>query len=546
MNWNKLIWLGIIFCSCQNDKESIGGDQNKAELRPNILWLVTEDQSPNFFPFYGDSTATLPNLEWLAQNGEIFDNAYAPVPVCSPARSAIITGMYPSTLGTHNMRCYNSYQKHNQPEINVPSYSPIPPPGIKPFTEYLRKVGYYCTNNAKEDYNFRTLDGMWDESGNKANFKNRKEKEQPFFAVFNFNVTHESRLWQNGKKDLLVDADKVPVPPIFPDDPIIRHDLAVNYSNLMRMDSMVGTILDQLKKEKLLDNTYIFFYGDHGGPFPRYKRSVYDTGTKAPLVVKYPDGKNAGQRNTSLISFIDFAPTVLSLANIPAITNMQGKAFLGKEAREQPRQFLYTMSDRFDGVYDQKRTVRNSKYKYIRNSNPNLPYAIPVKYRLQIPMMNRLIDLNQKGQLEGAAAFWMANQKPKEELYDLAKDPYELNNLIGNSDLTMITDLLRKKLDRWQRATNDLGLIDEQDLIQRWNPDGKPPKCVTPVIKEMDGKYALSSKHNNESIIWKYEKEEAWTYYQSPIVKKPKEQLVVKSVRIGFEDATVEINATEQ
>ncbi|HMB65003.1 MAG TPA: sulfatase-like hydrolase/transferase, partial [Eudoraea sp.] len=238
MRWFSAIGPGLLIVAlhlgCSEES-----DQGRPPF-PDIIWLVAEDQSPDFFPMYGDSTLVLPNLESLADDGIIFMNAYAPVPVCAPARSALITGMYPTTLGTHNMRTYAPWRgKDNEPAIGIPSYSPIVPQGVKMFTEYLRKNGYYCTNNPKEDYNFEKTSVAWDESSEEAHFRKRP-KDTPFFSVFNFSVCHESQIWGRGGDQLLVSVDSVPVPPYFPDNEVVRHDLAVNYSNLKRLDEQIG------------------------------------------------------------------------------------------------------------------------------------------------------------------------------------------------------------------------------------------------------------------------------------------------------------------
>ena len=255
-----LFFCCLILLACEKDKLP-------DPPPPNIIWLVAEDQSPEFFPMYGNTVVKLPYLNGLAQDGMVFNNAYSPVPVCAPARSALITGLYPTTLGTHNMRTYNAYQEENQPSIGIPSYSPPAPEGVKMFTEYLRQAGYYTTNNAKEDYNFKKNSAAWDESSPQAHWKNRNPN-QPFFAVFNFGISHESQIWNQGEKPLLVDPLLLTVPPVFPDTPEIRKDLAVNYSNLIRLDQQIGKIIEQLKAEGLYKNSVLFFYGDHGGPLP--------------------------------------------------------------------------------------------------------------------------------------------------------------------------------------------------------------------------------------------------------------------------------------
>ena len=382
--------LGLVlgaFWACAEDAHI-----KSKKTRPNIIWLVAEDQSPDFFPMYSDSTFSLPTLETLAKDGVVFDNAFSPVPVCAPARSALITGMYPTTLGTHNMRTHAPWRgENNKPYdgLDIPSYSPIVPDGVRMFTEYLRKEGYYCMNGPKEDYNFERTEAAWDESSKERHWRKRK-RDQPFFAVFNFSVCHESQIWSRGKDSLFVDPATVLVPPYFPDTEIVRHDLAVNYSNLKRLDNQIGEVIAQLKEDGLYDNSIIFFYGDHGGPFPRHKRALYDSGIKVPLVIKFPKNENAGSRDDRLISFIDFAPTVLSWAGIEPPKVMQGLAQFGEfEVLEKPK-YTFHSSDRFDELYDRLRAVRSKRYKYIRSFNTEISHAMPVAYREQMPMMQEL------------------------------------------------------------------------------------------------------------------------------------------------------------
>lgn len=533
---NRLIGLFIVsiaitiaYSSCQsNSIEKI------KQQRPNIVWFVCEDQSPYWFPFYGDSTIHLPNLERLANEGIVYNNAYSPIPVCSPARSSIITGMYPTTLGTHNMRSFNPYRDGaNEPSLNIPSYSVVPPVGVKPFTEKLRASGYYCSNNAKEDYNFEPLPSMWDDSSNEGHWRNR-EADQPFFSVVNFNITHESAIWHLGKDSLLVEPLAIPVPPIFPDDPIIRHDLAVNYSNLIRMDRKVGELIDQLEEDGLMDNTIIFFYGDHGGPFPRHKRSVYESGNRVPMVVRMPDGFGAGTRSDKLVSFIDLAPTVLSLADLEIPDVMQGQAFMGSHNSETEVEYLFATSDRFDEVYDQRRAVRDHQWKYIRNTYPDKPFAIPVAYRLNMPMMNRLIEMNKEGSLNANQKLWMRTTKPSEELYDLENDPWELNDLADHPDYSDHLKRLSTRLDKWINETGDLGQVDEQKLIQRWRPDGEQQILPAVSFQQEGDKIVLLSDRSDATIIWKRQDQEAWNIYTEPFTPQSAGMIQVQQVRIGY------------
>ena len=256
-NLIRLFFISNVIISCSS-----------VENRPNIIWLVCEDQSQIFFPMYGDHTVELPNLKALAEDSVIYENMHATTPVCSPARSAIITGMYPTSLGTHNMRAYNEGRSTNQPQLNIPSYSPSFPSNIKPFTMYLRQEGYYCTNSNKEDYNFKISDDAWDQSCNYCqgaqkediHWRNRSPN-QSFFSVFNFQITHEAQIWEQADNDLFISTDQVSVPPYFPNHETVKKDLAINYSNLIRMDYQLGERIKELKDEGLYDNSYIFALG---------------------------------------------------------------------------------------------------------------------------------------------------------------------------------------------------------------------------------------------------------------------------------------------
>ena len=504
--------------------------------QPNIIWLVAEDQSPDFLPMYGDSTMTLPHLESLAADGLLFTNAYSPVPVCAPARSAIITGMYPSTLGTHNMRTYNAWADDNQPSIGIPSYSPIPPDGVKMFTEYLRKSGYYCTNNAKEDYNFKPTPVAWDESSTKAHWANREEG-QPFFAVFNFGITHESQVWEKGRDSLWVDPEGIRVPPFFPETDSVRHDLAVNYSNLGRLDRQVGEVIRRLKEDGLYESSYIFFYSDHGGPFPRYKRALYETGIRVPLIIKFPANKGAGTHDDRLFSFIDLAPTILSLAGIAPPKVMQGKAQFGEYRDTTSRNYLFATADRFDEITDRLRAVRSGKFKYIRNYNPATSNALDISYREQMPMMRSLRKQRESGQLDSVAARWFRSPKPEEELYDLESDPRELNNLAG---LTAYRDTLlrlREALDEWIVDSGDLGRYSEYDLIDHWLKDGEQPRLPPLEVVDRQGYFLIRSRIPDATLLWRKKEGANWEFYQRPIPDSVSFQAM--AVRIGYLESPV-------
>ena len=442
---------------------------SQKQNQSNIVWLVAEDQSQYFFPFYGDKSVNLLNISKLLNNGTVYDGMHSPYPVCAPARSGIITGMYPNSIGTGNMRALSgnkNIRSEKEASLDVPYYSSKLAENIKPFTQILREKGYYCTNNSKRDYNFKLRDEAWDESSNDASWEKRKDG-QPFFSVFNFNVTHESEIWKRDKEELKVDPNNLTVPPVFPDDSISRHALAVNYSNLVEMDRQMGLIIKKLKDQGLYDNTYIFFYSDHGGPFPRHKRAIYETGSKVPLIVKFPlNIKAKEKRNRDMLNFIDFAPTILSIVGIDIPEIYQGEAFLGNKKSKNKRKYLFTASDRFDEHPDRIRAVKSKRFKYIRNYNINKPHALPVGYRTQMALMQHLNKLNDSNMLSPEQKLWFQIPKNPEEFYDLENDPFELNNLIGDNNYSKKLNDLRKQLDSWMEEINDLGHIPEKELAK--------------------------------------------------------------------------------
>ena len=468
---NFFIYLFVcaFFISCTNNK------------KPNIIWITIEDQSQYLLPFNGNTDVSLPNLEKIADESVVFNNMYATYPVCAPARSSIITGMYPNSIGTHNMRAmhfdnyYNNGFKvgkraEHEKILEVPYYSSKLAESIKTFPQILKENGYFTYNDSKGDYNYLVnLDSTWSE----YNTKNKISKSQsPIFAIYNYNVTHESEMWKRDKEELKVNPNNLKIiPPIFPDDSIVRHSLAVNYSNLIEMDKQVGKLISHLKQEDIYDDSYIFFYSDHGGPFPRHKRAIYETGTKVPFFVKLPKGKKDKVDTNQFLSFVDFAPTVLSIAGINIPSFQQGKPFLGKYKDESVREYLFTSSDRFDEHPDRIRAVRGEKYKYIRNYFPENSHALNVAYRRQMVLMRHLNSLHLNGELSKKHNLWFRVPKLKEELYDLENDPFELNNLSDNVDYKEELNKLSDVLDDWLEEIDDLGRIPEKKLFKMISGD---------------------------------------------------------------------------
>ena len=271
-------------------------------------------------------------------------------------------------------------------------------------------------------------------------------------------------MWQRDKEPLMVDPkDLKIIPPIFPDDSIVRHSLAVNYSNLIEMDRQVGKLVNQLKEEDLYDDSYIFFYSDHGGPFPRHKRAIYDTGVKVPFMIKYPKSRGAGSRVDALLSFIDLAPTVLDIAGIEIPKYLQGLSILNSPEIE--REYLVTASDRFDEEVDRIRSVKTKKFKLIKNYYPNKSHALPVAYRENMPMMKLFNEFNSMGKLNYNQKKWFLTPKSTFELYDLTNDPYELNNLSDKDEFKKIVKKMDSILNNWIVQTNDLGEYPESFII---------------------------------------------------------------------------------
>lgn len=459
--WLCFLMLGTAAWLCPFPESRAAG-QDTAR-RPNILWLTCEDMSPHL-GCYGEQLAHTPHLDRLASEGIRYTHAYSTSGVCAPSRSCLITGVYPSSLGTQFMRCKGT----------LPDF-------VRCFPEYLRNVGYYCTNNVKTDYNFNPPASVWDESSNQAHWKNRPAG-QPFFAVFNSTVTHESQIRLRGEafekivrslpRELRHDPAMVILPPYYPDTPEARLDWAQYLDTISVMDQGVGEHLASLEKEGLADDTIVFFYSDHGVGLPRAKRWLYESGTHVPLIIRF--GKNfrhlapqeAATVTEQLVSFVDFAPTVLSLAGVPVPDHMQGMAFLGEQA-QPPRDYVHGIRDRMDETHDLIRSVRDKRYRYIRNDMPWMPYAQPLTYAELGPTMQSLRKLHAAGRLMPEQELFFRAAKPPEELYDVDNDPHELNNVAALAEHRATLERLRARHLAWADETLDLGLIPEPELHAR-------------------------------------------------------------------------------
>jgi len=444
------------------------------QARPNFLWVSFEDTNP-FYGCYGDPVARTPNVDRLAAEGCRWPHAFSTAGVCAPARSAVITGMYPISIGTHHMR--TAHTNRHTPELPTP-YSAVIPHYVKCFTEHLRAVGYYCTNNVKTDYQFAPPLTAWDELSTEAHWRNRPDPDQPFFAVFNPTQTHESGMWPEKCPEVTFDPDEIVLPPIYPDTPVVREALARMYTNIAYVDGILGALLDQLEEDGLADNTIVFHWSDHG-PLPRGKRWPYDLGIHVPMIVRWPGHLEPGSVSERLVSTIDLGPTVLSLAGVPIPAHMQGRAFLGPQ-EAPPRAYVYASRDRYDESYDMLRAVRDKRWKYMRHYRPELPYLLWIPYRNRHPILQEMWRLHMAGELEGPQRL-LFEPRPVEELYDTAADPYETRNLAGDPAYRPELERMRAALDAWIAEVGDMGEISEAEMVRRWYPDGVQPRTA-PVV----------------------------------------------------------------
>ncbi len=507
----------------------------------NILWITCEDISPTL-SMYGDEVADTPNLDRLAREGMTYMNAFAVHGVCAPARSCIATGMYPIHMGTNHMRTGSAGRTVIK---GLESYEAVPPAEMRMVSELLRANGYYATNNSKEDYQFKPPMTAWDESSGQAHYKNRPEGK-PFFAIFNIGITHESNIWRQADEPFVgIDESKIKIASYHPDTPVVRNDYKIYYSNIHRMDQQVGELLDELESEGLLDNTIIFFYSDHGGNLPREKRMLFDSGLKVPLIVRFPDKFRQGRKTDRLVSFVDFAPTLLSLAGVEPKEWMQGEAFLGDYREEEERQYIYAARDRLDEFpTDRQRAVRDKRYKYIRNYNLDHPNYLNVYYRYSIPTMHELLRLREQGELTEAQARWFDPNRAVEELYDTWLDPDEVNNLAHDKQYWMKLDEMRRENERFLIKTGDLQAMPETRLRELFWPNGTQPVTADPVIEEDDGMITLSSATRGASIgyrMWERNagKPESWQVYTGPFELPRRHELEVRAHRIGYKPSEI-------
>lgn len=446
------------FMGCKEETKEIQQEQKP----PNIVWLVSEDNSKHFLKLYDEGGASMPNVEALAKKGIVFNNAFSNAPVCSVARSTIISGCYAPRVGA---------QYHRRMEL-----APMPD-SLKMFPEYLREAGYYTTNNSKEDYNLIKSDSVWDESSRDASYKNRKSG-QPFFHVQNFGGTHEGQLHftkaQMDSTETKTPQENVAVFPYHPDTPLYRYTNAYYRDLHQKVDAQIGEFIKQLEVEGLMENTIVFYYGDHGGVLPRSKGYIYESGLNVPMVVYVPEKwkhltpTKMGSRTDAFVQFIDLAPTVLNLAGVDIPEQIDGKPFLGKAVTQEnlnKRNTTFGYADRFDEKYDLVRSIRKGKYKYIRNYQPFNVDALFNFYRYKMLAFMEWQQLFEEGKLNKEQEQFFKARAP-EALFDIEKDPHELNNLAVDSSYESTLKELRSNLQNQVKSMPDLSFYPEPYLLE--------------------------------------------------------------------------------
>lgn len=539
-----------MLAACAQTRSGAGRNGNPARGQPNILFLIAEDMSPRI-GCYGDTLARTPNIDALSRQSVRFTNAFTTAGVCAPSRSAIITGVHQQTLGAQHMRSYTRPGKSNGWDY---SYMAVPPADVKAFPEQLRKAGYYTCTNGKLDYQFGDPFTVWDDSKSGAHWRKRETKDQPFFAYLTLFGTHESWLWPSDLKldeprwqrsvdrnaafredhPPVTDRAAVQVPPYLPDTPEVRETLGQLYDNIHYMDAEVGQYLSELEADGLLDNTIIIFAADHGDGLPRAKRSIYDSGIHIPLLVRFPDGKRAGETDDRFVSGVDVAPTILALTGETVPGFIQGNAipFDGAPHREA----VFAARDRMINVEDRMKAVRTAQFKYIRNYRADAPYFRPLGYRDVLPAMQSLWDELEAGTLSPEARqFFLAPRAP-EELYDITADPHEVNNLAAEPAYAEVLKEHRGLLDDWLSQTPDLSAIPEEDMAADFWPGRTAPVTPAPALQDDQ----LVSAEPSASIGWRLAGSEGPWNVAGGLTPLPSSGLIeAKAIRYGWAESPV-------
>lgn len=537
---------------------ALAGDDG--DRRPNFLLVVFEDMSPHIGA-YGDTVAQTPVLDSFARQSVLYDAAFTTAGVCAPSRAALAMGVPQQSIGAQQMRVSSGVELDDGSRM---PYTAVPPPHVKAYPELLRRAGYYTTNNGKTDYQL-ALDSylggpftIWDDSNAAHPWRGRAEG-QPFFAMVNIMETHESwtfpldlapdahpmaarigaqlRAALTGRPQVHDPAD-ILVPPYLPDTALVRAELAQLLDNIHYYEQTVARLLAELEEDGLADDTIVIVTTDHGDGIPRAKRSLYDSGLHVPLMVRWPDGHGAGTRDGQLVSFVDFAPTILQLAGEDVPSWLAGRVFMGPETGPE-RGYIYAAMDRHDEQRDFSRAVRDSRWKYIRNFEPDRPFFRHLAFRDMQRSMQELWRLHDEGELPPRIEQYFSAPRPEEELYDTWADPDEMNNLARDERYARVLERMRGALERYQDRFADQSVGGELAMVQRMWPQLEQPVTQAPEMVQTEaGRVSLASPTAGASIGYRLNGG-AWQLYVDPVLIGEGQEMEAKAVRYGFAESAV-------
>ncbi len=483
--------------------------------RPNILWITTHDINPHLSCYRGVYPGaeyfSTPHLDKLANEGVRFDRAFATAPVCSPSRSSIITGRYPTSIGTMHHRT-----------------KAVPPPEVKLLPEYFRAAGYYTTVNMMLDAQLAAPAPAFDDVLPTAHWRGRPSAGTPFFSAIHLHTTHESQIYLDddafarATPDVAEaerhDPEYAPLPPYYPDTEVFRKSWARYADLISQMDVQVGRILQQLEEDGLAQSTIVVFWSDHGLGMPRGKRWLNDSGLHEPLIIRWPGRIRAGSVRSDLISLMDLAPTMLEVAGLSIPEHMEGKSILrrGGDFISEPNDYVFASRDRMDEQEDTSRSARNDRFRYIRHFHPDRSAMQHCQYpdelgtwkefrRLHFAESEELARGEQPGILSTLQRSLVAATRPQEELYDLDADPYEERNLAEAGEYQQVRHEMASVLDRWISSTKDLGLRPEEELLRHWRPDGQARITAQPETSISETLVTLECETPGSTIGWTFD-----------------------------------------